>query len=236
MRTLRTAVLLFFALAAASAGPLIFPAAQAGHGTMAQSARLFLLPSVVLLVVIVLFSWKSPSVIAKSIVWGGLAGGIATIGLEVVRLTGFRFGCMPGNLPRLMGVLLLDRFALGPSLASDVAGWAYHFWNGASVGIIYAIVFGTNRRWVGALYGIGLGLGFLVSPVVLSLGVGYFGLQFSLGFPATVLAAHVVFGLLLGVLSRRFLAGEGSVLLTEFHVFRVWRTMRQEVGTEKGLR
>ena len=216
MNTLRTVTLLLFTLAAAAAGPLIFPAAQAGHGTMAQSAKYFLFPSIVLLILVALFSWKSAPVIGKSIVCGGLGGSIATIGLEVVRLAGFRAGYMPGNLPRLMGVLLLDRFALGPSLASDVAGWAYHFWNGASFGIIYAIVFGTSRRWVGVLYGVGLGLGFLVSPVVLSLGVGYFGLQFSLGFPATVLAAHVAFGLLLAVFSRRFLAGEESVLLTEF--------------------
>lgn len=236
VQTLRTATLLLFTLAAATAGPLIFPAAQAGYGTMAQSAKYFLFPSVAFLILIVLFSCKSAPVIAKATIWGGLAGSIATVGLEVVRLAGFRAGYMPGNLPRLMGVLLLDRFALGPSLASDVTGWAYHFWNGASFGIVYAIVFGTTRRWVGVLYGVGVGLGFLVSPVVISLGVGYFGLQFSPGFPATVLAAHIVFGWLLGVFSRRFLAGEGSVLLTEFHVFQAWRTIRQEVDSEKVLR
>jgi len=31
-----------------------------------------------------------------------------------------------------MGVLLLDRFALGPSALSDIAGFSYHFWNGAA--------------------------------------------------------------------------------------------------------
>lgn len=204
MRILKDVSLLSITVVAASVGPLIFPAAQAGRGTMPQLATYFLFPAVPLLFVIALLSWKSAPAIGNSIIWGGLAGALATIGLEVVRLTGFKMGYMPGDLPRLMGVLLLDRFALGPSIGSNLAGWAYHFWNGTSFGIIYASLFGTSRRWVGAVYGIAIGLGFLVSPVVVSMGVGYFGLQFSIGFPITVLTAHLVFGLILGALAHRF--------------------------------
>ncbi len=213
MKTLKTGFLLLVTLAAASVGPLIFPAAQAGHGTMAQSAKYFLLPAVAVLIFISFLSWKSVPEIGRSIVCGGLAGVIANIGLEIVRITGFRMGYMPGNLPRLMGVLLLDRFALGPSFASDFAGWAYHFWNGASFGIVYVLLFGATRRWVGILYGIAVGLGFLVSPVVISLGVGYFGLEFSKGFPLTVLSAHLAFGLALGFLTNRFLPSQRSPFL-----------------------
>jgi hypothetical protein len=68
---------------------------------------------------------------------GMAAGAVATVALEAIRLPGFWLGFMPGNLPRLMGVLLLNQFAAGPSLKSDIAGWAYHFWNGASFGLIY---------------------------------------------------------------------------------------------------
>jgi len=228
MKTLKNSLLLVVTLAAASVGPLIFPAAQAGLGTMAQSAKYFLFPAIAVLMFIALLSWKSVPAIGRSIVWGGLAGAIATVGLEIVRITGFKMGYMPGNLPRLMGVLLLDRFALGPSLTSDFAGWAYHFWNGASFGIIYVLILGTSRRWLGLLYGIVAGLGFLVSPVVLSLGVGYFGLQFSGGFPITVLAAHAAFGLLLGTLAARFLSAEPSVLATEWHLFRIFRAAKSE--------
>jgi len=232
MQTLKNSVLLLIALAAASVAPLIFPAAQAGYGTMAESARHFLLPGAVILVLVAIIGWKSAPAVGKSIVWGGIAGAIATVGLEVVRITGFKMGYMPGNLPRLMGVLLLDRFALGPSFTSDLAGWAYHFWNGASFGMIYALILGASRRWPGTLYGILVGLGFLVSPVVLSLGVGYFGLQFSIGFPMTVLTAHIVFGALLGVLAHRFLSGQPSVLMTEVRVFRIFRVVKSELKTE----
>ncbi len=213
MKTLKTGLLLVVTLAAASVGPLIFPAAQAGYVTMPQSAKYFLLPAVAVLIFISFLSWKSVPAIGRSIVWGGLAGAIATIGLEIVRFSGFKMGYMPGNLPRLMGVLLLDRFALGPSLTSDFAGWAYHFWNGDSFGIIYVLLFGAARRWVGALFGVAVGLGFLVSPAVISLGVGYFGLEFSKGFPLTVLSAHLAFGLALGFLTKRFLPSQRSPFL-----------------------
>jgi hypothetical protein len=228
MKTLKTSLLLMVTLAAASVGPLMFPAAQAGYGTMAQFAKQFLLPAFAVLIVVAIQSWKSFRTIGRSIVWGGLAGAIATIGLEIVRFSGFKMGYMPGNLPRLMGVLLLDRFALGPSFVSDFAGWSYHFWNGASFGIIYVIILGTSRRWLGLLFGIVAGVGFLVSPVVLSLGVGYFGLQFSPGFTITVLAAHAVFGVLLGTLAHRFLSAQPSVLMTEFGIFRIFRGIKNE--------
>ena len=230
MKTMKTGLLLLVTLAAASVGPLIFPAAQAGHGTMAQSAKYFLLPAGAVLILISFLSWKSVPEIGRSIVCGGLAGVIATIGLEIVRITGFRMGYMPGNLPRLMGVLLLDRFALGPSFASDFAGWAYHSWNGASFGIVYVLLFGAARRWVGVLYGIAVGLGFLVSPVVISLGVGYFGLEFSKGFALTVLSAHLAFGLALGFLTNRFLPSQRSPFLGALQsglAFEIGRTRQQ---------
>jgi len=201
-------------LALVTVGPLIFPIAQSGHGNLATLASNVLLPSIVFLAAVAVFARRGEAWLSRTIVRGALAGAIATVALEMVRLSGFHFGYMPGNLPRLMGVLLLDRFALGPSLASDIAGWAYHFWNGASFGIIYGLLLGTRRRWVGVLFGLAVGLGFLVSPVVVSLGVGYFGLQFSYGFPITVLLAHLAFGAALGVLSYWFLGPQPDRLIS----------------------
>lgn len=213
IQVLRSLSLILLALLAASVGPLILPAAMAGYGNLPELATHLLLPAIIILVVVALVSWKRSPAVARSIVWGAVAGSLATFALEAVRLLGFHWGYMPGNLPELMGVLLLNRFALGPSTASDVAGWAYHFWNGASFGIIYVLLFGAARRWAGVLYGIAVGVGFLISPVVISLGVGYFGLQFSLGFPITVLTSHIAFGLSLGLLARRFLSSQRSPLL-----------------------
>jgi hypothetical protein len=203
-------ILIGIILALAAVGPNIFPAAQAGYSDLATLAKYALLPSIVVLAVVaVAIRTRQPS-LHRAIVWGGIAGAVATVPLEIVRLTGFHFGYMPGNLARLMGVLLLNRFMLGPSIASDIAGWSYHFWNGASFGIIYAVLFGTRRRWLGLLYGIAIGIGFMLSPVVTSLGVGRFGLQFSYGFPVTVLLAHAAFGLAMGWLAKRWVHREPS--------------------------
>jgi hypothetical protein len=64
------------------------------------------------------------------------------------------------------------------------------------------------------LYGLAVGVGFMLSPVVQSLGVGYFGLQFSPGFPVIVLLAHTAFGLALGLLAGRFLGPQPSAVLS----------------------
>jgi len=196
----------------AAVGPNIFPAALAGYSNLASLATHVLLPSAIVLAGLALAIRRRERELWRAIVWGGIAGAIATVPLEIVRLTGFHFGFMPGNLPRLMGVLLLDRFMLGPDRASDIAGWSYHFWNGASFGMIYALLFGTRRRWSGFLYGVAIGFGFMLSPVVTSLGVGRFGLQFSYGFPVTVLIAHAAFGVALGWLASRWIGDQGSAL------------------------
>lgn len=200
------------ALVLAAVGPNIFPAAEAGHSTLQLLALHLLLPSIGLLATVGLIARRTCPELSRAIWWGAISGALATIPLEIVRLIGFHFDYMPGNLPRLMGVLLLNRFAQGPSTGSDLAGWAYHFWNGASFGIIYTTLFGTRRRWLGALYGLVVGAGFMLSPVVKALGVGYFGLQFSYGFPVTVSLAHLAFGVTLAILTSLLLTNQGSAL------------------------
>lgn len=200
-------------LAAASVSPLIFPLAESGRSTMDVLATFALLPSIAVIGIIWGFLHHRDDPLARYAAVGLAAGAIATIALEAIRLPGFWLGFMPGNVPRLMGVLLLNQFATGPTLASDIAGWVYHFWNGASFGLIYVLVFGTCRRWVGAIYGVLLGLGFMLSPVVSALGVGFLGLEFSKGFPVTVTLAHAAFGAVLGWLAAGRLGFLDSPLL-----------------------
>lgn len=192
-------------LAAASVSPLIFPIAESGRSSMDVLAKLALLPAAAVLLLVIGLLYRADDPLAKSSAVGLAAGAVATIALEAIRLPGFWLGFMPGNLPRLMGVLLLNQFAAGPSLKSDIVGWVYHFWNGACFGLIYVLVFGTCRRWVGAVFGILLGFGFMLSPVVSSLGVGFLGLDFSKGFPVTVTLAHAAFGGALGWLAAAWL-------------------------------
>jgi hypothetical protein len=205
-------------LAAASVSPLIFPLAESGRSTMDVLAKFALLPSIAVIGILWEWLYRSNDPLAASVKVGLGAGALATIALEAIRLPGFWLHFMPGNLPRLMGVLLLNQFATGPTLASDIVGWAYHFWNGAAFGLIYVLVFGTCRRWLGASYGVLLGFGFMFSPVVSALGVGFLGLTFSKGFPITVTLAHAAFGGTLSWLSARWLGFVASPTRDAFEV------------------
>lgn len=201
------------ALLMAAIPPNLFVAAEAGYSTLSSLAVEFLIPSIVFLAVILVISWfAGERSLFRQIRTGILAGLIGTVGLEIVRETGFRLGGMPGELPELMGVLLLNRFADGPNLLSNIAGWSYHFWNGASFGIIYSLSIGRGKLWIGTIFGILVGIGFMMSPVVIALGVGEFGVDFGWGFPVTVLLAHIAFGTILGWFVFRKNEGQRSIL------------------------
>lgn len=204
-----TAVLLMVA----AVGPTIFPAAQAGYAKMSTLAQYFLLPSLAILIIIMVAGKAlGKSGFVNTVIAGIVAGILATLALEVVREVGFRLGFMPGSLPKLLGVLITDRFLEGPSLYSNLAGWAYHFWNGASFGMVYTLIFGKTRWWYATIYGAVIGVVFMISPSVTALGIGYFGLQFGWGFPITVTVAHLAFGTALGlILNKGFNLEEPSL-------------------------
>lgn len=162
---------------------------------------------VLVLVVAVLMRWQR---LSRGVVVGFAAGVIATFGLEVVRITGFRvLHSMPGDLPTLMGVQATGRIMLGPNTSSTIIGYLDHLWNGAMFGIIFALIIGgfpaTRRAWtgatIGAFYGLALGFGFITGPVPRTLGIGgVFSTVTVAQFQTTVYLAHLVFGVLLGLL------------------------------------
>ncbi|MEX0999034.1 MAG: hypothetical protein WD000_03625 [Thermodesulfobacteriota bacterium] len=200
-------------LIVAAVGPTIFPAAQAGYAKMSALAGYFLLPSVgILFIALLAGKALGEAGFVNRVIAGLVSGILATIALEVVREFGFQMGWMPGSLPKLLGVLITDRFLEGPSLYSNLAGWAYHFWNGACFGMVYAVIFGKTRWWYATIYGVFIGIVFMVSPSVTALGIGYFGLQFGWGFPITVTIAHIAFGTALGLMLNKGFNFKGSSL------------------------
>jgi hypothetical protein len=186
-------------LLAASVSPNLLVVSQAGYALLSSLAIYFLIPSLAVIAIIYGLSYGlGLQDIRRQIQNGIIAGLISTVGLEIVREVGFHFGGMPGDMPKLLGVLLLNRFALGPNTLSNLAGWSYHFWNGAAFGIIYSILAGKGRIWMGIIYAQLIAAGFMMSPAVVAMGVGHFGVNFGWGFPLTVTLAHLAFGSLLG--------------------------------------
>lgn len=200
----------FILLALAAISPNLFPAAQKGMAPFPLLVSKFLFPSAALIfIIIIIAKILKYTDVTRLAINGILAGLISTVALEIFRISGFKLGWMPGDLPRLMGVILLNQFASGPDISSDLAGWAYHFWNGAAFGLIFSLLFGQSKLWQGISYGLLIGVGFMISPVVKSLGIGKFGVEFKNGyeFATTVTIAHAAFGLGLSLLLRRWNKG-----------------------------
>ncbi len=192
-------VLIFITLAAAGISPNLFVAAQAGYALMSDLAVQFLIPSILIIIGVLIYAFRSNHQdLGRQILVGLVGGLLGTVGLEVVRHIGFLMGGMPGEMPKLLGVLILNRFAQGPNALSNLVGWSYHFWNGATFGIIYSLLFGRGKLTYGILYAILIGVGFMAGLAALAMGVGRFGVDFGIGFPLTVTLAHLAFGSILG--------------------------------------
>lgn len=203
-------------LALAGISPNLFPAAQAGMASFPSLVKQLLFPSAgLILIMIIALKVLKYNDLSRLAVNGIVAGIISTIALEIIREIGFHLEWMPGDLPKLMGVVMLNQFATGPDVWSDLAGWAYHFWNGAMFGLIFSLLLGQSKLWQGLLYGLLIGAGFMLSPVVKSLGIGAFGVDFKDGyqFALTVTLAHIAFGLALSFLLIRLNKGIPNIYL-----------------------
>lgn len=199
-------------LATAGVSPNIFVAAQAGIADMKDLALWLLVPAIVILILTLLFVYlRGHTRLVNRVVAGAAAGIAATVGLEVVRMYSFHHGGMPGDLPRLMGVLLTDQFMVGPSPVSDFLGYAYHYWNGASFGIVFAVTLGRKTVFWGISYGMIIGTIFLLSPPVQALGIGFMGEDMPT-MPLTVYIAHLAYGGILGWLCHRWVRNGGWLL------------------------
>lgn len=195
-------------LAATGVSPLMFVAAAAGFGTMNFYAKFALLPAIAVVIIIAFIAksrhWER---LYRGILIAATAGPLATIGLEVVRIIGFRvFHAMPGSMPMLMGVLITNRTLLGPDIWSNLVGWGDHVLiNGISFALVYVLVFGRPRWWKAIPYAWVIATVFMLSPDMKMLGdIGDFGLAMGPGFAITVYLAHTVFGLILGLVVARW--------------------------------
>jgi len=207
-----TLILALVVLAMAGISPNLYPAAMAGYGGMPFFSKWLLIPSIVIILGVFIFAKKQQLTTLSRRIWvGALAGIIGTVGLEIIRIFGFKMGWMPGDLPKLLGVLMTDRFMKGPSTWSNILGYAYHYWNGAAFGMIFTLLLGRKPWWIGIIYGLLIGTGFLLSPAVNAMGVGFMGSDLP-GMIPVVYTAHLLFGSILGYLAYKWLHNNGWLL------------------------
>jgi hypothetical protein len=154
---------------------------------------------------------------------GAFAGVIAAVAYDVFRLP-FVFADALGIqqvVPALKLFKVFPRFGamiLGQpleqpvySLSAQLVGWAYHFSNGLTFGIMYVALIGdaSKRRWVWAVvFAVGLELAMLFTPYP-----AFFHIPLTTKFIVVTLTAHLVFGIVMGLATRglsRLLQGSGG--------------------------
>lgn len=133
------------------------------------------------------------------------------IGPEWLRLPLFKV------FPRFGALILGEPFAPNQidsqfSLSAHLVGWVYHFSNGITFGVMYMALVGdaTKRSWMwGIAFAAGLELAMLLSPYP-----SYFAIPVTIRFLFVTLSAHTLFGIVMGIASRKFSASSPQVAIS----------------------
>lgn len=203
----------------AAVGPnVLVVALTPGMPEMPILVKWALIPSIILLGLVWAVAARLRLSRLTNRIWTGIwVGFSATAALDAFRLISFSLGFLPGNLPRMFGVLILGTMAQGPTPLSDVVGGLYHYWVSASFGLAYALFVGRTRWWGGLIWGLIIEIGMMTTPpMVVAMGSGYFGLNLGKGLFNGVflgsLVPHISYGIALGLLLERYTRHKGSIL------------------------
>lgn len=193
-----------------------------------------LIPSVIAIFAVTILSHKKFPHTSKRIFVGIASGAVATLALEIIRIPGYLFTkwipmddmvMLPGMLltekaSSIMGVqkiimesgMQMNLFV--PPIDAIIAGALWHFWNGATFGIVYSLLIGKGRLWYGLIWGFIIEIGMMLAPWLIMM-KGPFGIQYMDGYNIFVisLVAHLAFGAVLGILVQRW--KKDSVSLTD---------------------
>ena len=128
--------------------------------------------------------------------WAGLAATVVYDGVRYLVERGHLFG-YNGFVP----ILMFGNWITGQpvdSTAARVAGWSYHYWNGATFGVIFTLAVGRKSWWWG------LGYGILMECCMLGLFPMFLRVTNKVDFIAVSMIGHLFYGATLGILSRRY--------------------------------
>lgn len=207
------------ALIPAAVGPnILVVASTPGMPSMPFLARWALVPSLLLLALTWALAAKLGLGRLNNRIWTGIWVGFGSAAaLDVFRLMSFSLGLLPGNMPRMFGVLILNTMAVGPTLLSDLVGSLYHYWVSISFALTYTLLCGRTRWWGGLVWGLIIEVGMMTTPpMVTAMDTGYFGLKLGKGILNGVflgsLFPHISYGIALGLLLERYTRHKGSIL------------------------
>lgn len=210
--------LIVFALSATSIWCLL--AEMYGLMDMRTFLYTILLPATALLYsVAVLDRVRGDGRLWRAVAIGTIGGLVGAVAYDIFRLPfvySDAWGLGRFGIPQLplfkvfprFGALILGEPIEQPtySLAAQLLGWAYHFSNGATFGVMFAAMYAGAREAIGAtpssawtaipwaaLMAVGIELCLLASPYA-----SFFGIHLTPRFVVVTMAAHIIFGLGLG--------------------------------------
>ena len=226
--------ILIIILSGVSASLLLLP--PLGMIPYATFRDIAIIPSVIIIFAIGLLSHKKFPRITNRLFVGMASGVLASFALEVIRIPAYMFTkwipmdsmiSLPGllltekitSLSEIKQVVMQSGVAMNlyhAPLDAFMIGGLWHFWNGATFGIIYALFIGKGKWWYGIIWAVIIEMVMMVAPYLIMM-KGPFGIEHMDGYNifTMTLLAHVLFGAVLGILVQKWKRGTNSIMNLE---------------------
>ena len=218
-------------LSGASASLLLLP--PLGIIPYASFRDVAIIPSVVIIFAIGILSRSKFPRITSRLFKGMVAGTIASIALEAIRIPAYMFTkWIPmDSMISLPGLLLTEKITMLSEVKQTImqsgvpmnlyhapldaflVGGLWHFWNGATFGIIYALIIGKGKWWCGMIWATIIEMVMMIAPYLIIM-KGPFGMEHMDGYNIFVvtLIAHLAFGVILGVIVQKWKKDNVSII------------------------
>jgi len=192
-----------------------------------------IIPSVVIIFAIGILARSKYPRLTSRLFKGMVAGVIASFALEAIRIPAYMFTkWIPMDSMISIPALLLTEKITALSEVKQVimqsgvpmnlyhapmdiffVGGLWHFWNGATFGIIYSLLIGKGKWWYGMIWAVVIEMVMMVAPYLIIM-KGAFGVEHMDGYNIFVvtLIAHLAFGAVLGIIVQRWKKGSTSII------------------------
>jgi hypothetical protein len=200
LRPWETVVLRYGGSAAALAGLVALVAHVMGVLRMPYAITFIGAPSIVALFALAVWARRiAARPFIRALAVGTIGGFAATLAYDVVRFLLQTSGVFDYN--GFYAIALFGSWIAGSSPSDPIAlaaGWTYHFWNGMSFGLFYALLFG-GRHWLyGVIYGV------TMEAAMLGLFPLFLQVTNRADFIALSLIGHLAYGGVLGLAVQRY--------------------------------
>ncbi len=192
-----------------------------------------IIPSVIAIFAIGILSRSKFPRLSNRLFKGMAAGAVASFALEAIRIPGYMFAkWLPmDSMISLPGLFLTEKIVALSEVKQVImqsgvpmnlytapmdaflVGGLWHFWNGATFGIIYALIIGKGKWWYGMIWAFIIEIGMMLAPYLIIM-KGTFGIEHMDGYNLFVitLIAHLAFGAVLGILVQRWKKDSVSIV------------------------